>query len=254
MALATVLSRAAAGLGAPQVFVEAHLSNGLPKFSIVGLPEAAVKESRDRVRAALLSAQFNYPPGRITVNLAPADLPKEGGRFDLPIAVGILAASGQIPTGLLAELEFLGELALDGALREIRGALPVVVALRGGGRRLVLPHRNLGEASLVRGVDVLGAEHLLEVAAFLRGEAELAAPEGQCDAAASNVSSVDLADVRGQQYAKRALEVAAAGGHGLLLIGPPGTGKTMLATRLPGLLPPMCEDEALVSAAVHSLS
>jgi magnesium chelatase family protein len=253
VSLAIVHSRAQAGIDAPEVTVEVHLANGLPVLNIVGLPEAAVKESKDRVRSALVNAHFEFPgAGRITVNLAPADLPKEGGRFDLPIALGILAASGQIPREALARYEFGGELALTGALRPLRGALPFALAARRAGRTLVLPADNAAEAALVSGAEVFGAQHLLEVCAHLIGRTPL--PPAEAGPFAAREMPPDLRDVRGQHHARRALEIAAAGGHSLLMMGPPGTGKTMLASRLPGLLPPMTEDEAVESAAVASIS
>ncbi|RJQ48816.1 MAG: ATP-binding protein, partial [Gammaproteobacteria bacterium] len=253
MSLAVVYSRAQAGVDAPLVTVEVHLSNGLPSLSIVGLPEAAVKESKDRVRSALLNARFDFPARRITINLAPADLPKEGGRFDLAIALGILAASGQIPKQALGNYEFIGELALTGELRSVRGALPVALKAREAGRVLLTPVENADEAALVTGVTVLGARHLLEVCAHVAGTKALA-PHVLNTAALGEETTEDLAEVRGQQHAKRALEVAAAGGHSLLMIGPPGTGKTMLASRLPGVLPAMTDEEALESAALLSVS
>ena len=253
MSLAIVYSRAAVGIDAPLVTVEVHLSNGLPGLSIVGLPEAAVKESKDRVRGALLTSGFEFPLRRITINLAPADLPKEGGRFDLPIALGILAASGQVTGGDLARYEFLGELALSGELRPVRGVLPVAIQTREAGRTLVVPAANGGEAGLVDGVEVRVAEHLLGVCAHLNDTRPLDAPES-ADEDESPAALDDLADVRGQPHAKRALEVAAAGGHSLLMCGPPGTGKTLLASRLPGILPLMSEAEALEAAAVASIS
>jgi magnesium chelatase family protein len=253
MSLAVVHSRALAGVAAPEVTVEVHLANGLPAMSMVGLAEAAVRESKDRVRGALLHARFEFPARRITVNLAPADLPKDGGRFDLPIAIGILAASGQIPMEALDQYEFAGELALTGALRPFRGALPVALQARARQRQLILPTENAAEAALAAGALILGAAHLLDVTAHLAGIQPLVpycAPPATGDAA----SGPDLADVRGQHRAKRALEIAAAGGHSLLLIGPPGSGKTMLASRLPGILPPMNDEEALESAALQSIS
>lgn len=251
MSLALVHSRARAGVLAPPVRVEVHLSGGLPSTQIVGLPEAAVRESRDRVRAAILCAQFEFPARRITINLAPADLPKEGGRFDLPIALGILAASGQIDRQALAGYEFLGELALTGELRSIDGALPAALAAARDGRTLVVPPGNAGEAALAQQATVLSARTLLEVCAALNGSASLpvaAAP------AVEPVRLPDLADVRGQLQARRALEIAAAGGHHLLLMGSPGCGKTLLASRLPGILPAASEAEALETAAVASVS
>lgn len=251
MSLALVHSRARAGVLAPAVRVEVHLGGGLPRTHIVGLPEAAVRESLDRVRAAILCAQLEFPARRITINLAPADLPKHGGRFDLPIALGILAASDQIPRDALAGVEFLGELALTGELRPVDGVLPAAVACGRDGHRLIVAAGNGGEAALARGVDCVTARTLLEVCAHLRGARELpraeAPPPGICTFA-------DLADVRGQWQARRALEVAAAGNHHLLLIGTPGCGKTLLATRLPGLLPEASEEEALESAAIASIS
>jgi magnesium chelatase family protein len=250
--LARVFSRALAGVDASQVTVEAHLSMGLPAFAIVGLPEAAVRESRDRVRSALLNSRFDFPARRITVNLAPADLPKEGGRFDLPIALGVLAASSQIPVETLRDLEFLGELSLSGELKPVRGVLPAALKTRTAGRSLVLPCDNADEAALVSGVTVLGARHLLDVCAHLTGAQRLHAHTSTLSECPLQYD--DLAEVRGQRRAKRALEIAAAGGHSLLFIGPPGTGKSMLASRLPGILPPMTEEEALQTAAVASIS
>ncbi len=252
MSLAVVRSRALAGMEAPEVAVEAHLANGLPSFTLVGLPEAEVKEARDRVRAALVQSGFEYPQRRITVNLAPADLPKESGRFDLPIAIGLLAASGQIPANRLEEYEFAGELALTGALRPIRGALSMMLSARDSGRAFLLPAENAAEAARVRGATVYGAASLTAVCAQLVGRELLPAAE---PAAVTEAPLYPvLAGVKGQQAARRALEVAAAGGHSLLMSGPPGTGKSMLAQRLPGILPAMTEQEALESAAVLSLS
>jgi len=252
MSLALVSSRALAGIDAPEVAVEVHLGPGLPQFHIVGLPEAAVREAKDRVRAALNHARFDFPARRITVNLAPADLPKDSSRFDLPIALGILAASGQLEGSALADYEFAGELSLTGELRPVRGAFAMALHAKRGQRAFVLPAANADEAALAGHARVLPAETLLEVCAHLAGERTIGrrrrrAREGRPDA-------VDLRDVRGQSAAKRALEVAAAGGHGVLLIGPPGAGKSMLAARFPGLLPPLSEVEALEVAAVHSVS
>ena len=251
MSLAVVYTRAIAGNDAPLVTVEVHLANGLPSFTIVGLPEAEVREARDRVRAALQNARFDFPARRITVNLAPADLPKEGGRFDLPMAIGILAASAQIPSTELARYEFAGELALTGALRPVRGALATVLRAHRAGRIFVLPEESAAEAALVAQARVLSASSLLSVCAHLMGDEPMRAPIPA--PVEQSVAYKDLADVKGQAQARRALEVAAAGRHSLLMIGPPGTGKTMLAERLPGLLPPMSDDEALESAAVQSL-
>lgn len=255
MTLAIVYSRASSGITAPLVTVEAHLSFGMAGFLIVGLPEAAVKESRDRVRSALLNTHFEFPSRRITINLAPADLPKEGGRFDLPIALGILAASGQIPRELLADYEFMGELALSGELRPIKGVLPVVLSSYQSGRQLIVPFQNANEAALVQSAQVLSAKHLLEVCAHLRGEQKLSCctPTIKINSRQPE-KSLDLVDVKGQAQARRALEVAAAGSHSLLYLGPPGTGKTMLASRLPGILPELTEQQALEVAAVASVS
>ena len=253
MNVAVVYSRGLAGLDAPLVRVEAHVGNGLPAFHIVGLPETEVKEARDRVRAALQTAGFEFPQRRITVNLAPADLPKESGRFDLPIAIGILAVTGQVASQPLGGLEFAGELALSGELRPIRGALAMTFGAHRDGRAFVLPESVAAEAALARGATILPARTLLDVCAHLSGQAPLAAIEGR-SRAAREPAHMDLADVRGQLHARRALEVAAAGGHSLLFSGPPGTGKTMLALRLPGILPPMTEQEALEAAAVQSLA
>jgi magnesium chelatase family protein len=253
MSLAVVHSRALAGLEAPPVAVEVHLAGGLPAFNLVGLPDTEVKESRERVRAALQNAQFEFPVRKITVNLAPADLPKESGRFDLPIAIGILAATGQIPATALAQHEFAGELALGGALRSIRGALPMVLGARRDGRAFVLPAANAAEAALVRDAIVHPASTLLAVCAHLTG-CELIQPSAPVACVIDESKCPDLAEVRGQVQAKRALTIAAAGGHSLLMIGPPGTGKSMLAQRVAGLLPPLTEDEALASAAIASLA
>lgn len=252
MSLATVYSRALAGMTAPQVVVEAHVGNGLPAFNLVGLAETEVKEARDRVRAALLQSGFEFPARKITVNLAPADLPKESGRFDLPIALAILAASGQLPAPALAEAEFAGELALSGELRPIRGALAMLLSARDAGRTFILPAASAREAALVSGAPVLAATSLLAVCNHLCGRERLPAPEAIDADRAPDYP--DLAEVKGQLAARRALEVAAAGGHSLLMSGPPGTGKSMLAQRLPGILPPMSETEALEAAAVQSLA
>jgi len=252
MSLAVLHSRALAGMDAPPVTVEVHLGNGLPSFTIVGLPETEVKESRDRVRAALVNCRFEFPARRLTVNLAPAELPKEGGRFDLPIALGILAASGQIPSEALNRYEFAGELSLSGELRPVRGALPMVLKSAGSGRTFVLPRESAVEGALVGGAPILGAASLLEVCSHLAGSTRLSEPVRLCPAPAADYS--DLSEVRGQTHAKRALEVAAAGRHSILMIGPPGTGKSMLAVRFPALLPGMSDDEALESAALQSLA
>ena len=251
MSLAVVHSRALAGMEASPVTVEAHLANGLPSFTVVGLPEAEVKEAKDRVRAALQNARYEFPARRITVNLAPADLPKESGRFDLPIALGILAASGQLPVEPLAGCEFAGELALTGELRPIRGALAMALSAARARRAFVLPEANAPEAALVEEATIYPARSLLDVCAHLAGRA----PFARCTARAvvNGRHHPDMLEVKGQLHAKRALEIAAAGGHSLIMAGPPGTGKSMLAERLPGILPPMTRDEALAAAAVQSL-
>jgi magnesium chelatase family protein len=251
MNLALVHSRARTGVRAPAVRVEVHLSGGLPRFSLVGLPEAAVREAKDRVRAAISCAQYEFPARVITVNLAPADLPKDGGRFDLPIALGILAASGQIPLEALNEYEFVGELGLTGELRAIDGVLPAALGAAHAGRKLIVPEGNGAEAALASQAEACTARTLLEVCAMLGGRKQLprATP-----LPVVRTASVDLADVRGQAHARRALEIAAAGGHHLLLIGPPGCGKTLLASRLSGLLPEASEEEALEAAAIASVS
>ncbi len=253
MPLAIVRSRGLDGLAAPAVAVEVHLAGGLPSVTLVGLPDTEVKEARDRVRAALVNSGFEFPARRITINLAPADLPKESGRFDLPIALGILAASGQIPAGRLDDHEFAGELSLSGALRPVRGALAMMLAADAEARRFVLPAASAAEAALARPDGVLAAQSLLAVCAHLRGEALLAAAEA-APAGEETGALPDLSEVRGQAQAKRALEIAAAGEHSLLMSGPPGSGKSMLAARLPGLLPPLASDEALASAAILSLA
>ncbi|KFN49574.1 YifB family Mg chelatase-like AAA ATPase [Arenimonas composti] len=251
MNLALAHSRARTGVRAPAVRVEVHLGGGLPNFTLVGLPAAAVRESRERVRAAIVNSQLDFPQRRITVNLAPADLPKEGGRFDLAIALGILAASGQLPVQGLADLELLGELALTGELKPVDGVLPAALAVAAEGRRLLLPAGNGAEAALAGSGRAWTARTLAEVVAWLRLQREL--PRAVTAAELAPLPLPDLADVRGQAGGRRALEIAAAGGHHLLLVGPPGCGKTLLASRLPGLLPPASEAEALETAAIHSV-
>ncbi len=252
MSLAVTYSRAEVGTSAPEVVVEVHLSKGLPSFSIVGLPEAAVKESRDRVRGAIINCGFDFPRQRITVNLAPADLPKEGGRFDLPIAIGILAASNQIPKTSLKQKVFLGELALSGELRRIKGSLIASISLRNTPFSLVLPAQNVEEASMIRDNRVQGVSCLTQLCAVLNGLE--AFPELDISTPKTNQVFPDVADISGQLFAKKALELAAAGAHSMLMMGPPGTGKTLLASRLPGLLPEMTEDEALETAAIYCIT
>lgn len=253
MSLALVHSRAQVGVLAPAVSVETHLANGLPHLTLVGLPETTVKESKDRVRSAIINSGLNYPARRITQNLAPADLPKDGGRYDLAIALGILAASGQVPVSALGDFECLGELALSGGLRPVQGVLPAALAAREAGRALVVPRENAEEAALASGLVVYAAGSLLEWVAHLNGQMPLP-PYAANGLLLQSRPYPDLSEVQGQVAAKRALLVAAAGAHNLLLTGPPGTGKTLLASRLPGLLPPLDEHEALEVAAIQSVS
>jgi magnesium chelatase family protein len=262
MALAVLKSRALNGMDAPEVTVEVHLANGLPSFTIVGLPETEVKESKDRVRAALQNARFDFPAQRITVNLAPADLPKESGRFDLPIALGILAASGQIPADTLDHYEFAGELSLSGELRPIRGALAMTFAICRSAEKsakkpaaFILPRANADEAALAIDATIYPADSLLQVCAhFAANDAESRLHRHTNHAKTARRDYPDFAEVKSQLQAKRALEVAAAGTHSILMVGPPGTGKSMLAARFPGILPDMTDQEALESAAVQSLA
>jgi magnesium chelatase family protein len=253
--LAVVRSRALAGVQSPEVLVEVHLANGLPGLHLVGLPQAAVRESTDRVRAALQHAGYAMPSQRITVNLAPADLPKDSGRFDLPIAIGILAASGQVSGEALAELAFVGELSLTGEIRPVRGVLAMLLALQAHEprRRLVVPAACAAEAALAPDGSALAAAHLSEVCAHLRGEASLVRIDHKAPPPTPDLLP-DLAAVRGQALPRRALEIAAAGGHSLLMVGPPGSGKSMLAGCLAGLLPPLDHDESLACALVASIS
>lgn len=255
MSLAIVYSRACVGINAPLITVEVHLSNGLPAFHIVGLPEASVREARDRVRSALINANFEFPAKKIIVNLAPADLPKEGGRFDLAIAIGIVAAAGQIPLEVLAKHEFAGELALSGELRAVGGVLPFAMACKAAQRALIVPQQNAQEAVLIKELCCYPAQHLSEVYHHLIGQSRLpfAEPAALVKPQPGN-DSPDMQDIVGQVAAKRALEIAAAGEHHILFTGPPGTGKTMLANRLPGLLPPLTEQQAIETAAVASIS
>nr|QXF14435.1 competence protein ComM [uncultured bacterium] len=253
MSLSCVYSRARVGLDSPLVTVEVHLSNGLPAFHIVGLPEASVKESKDRVRSALINCGYEFPAKRITINLAPADLPKEGGRFDLPIAVGILAASDQLPNINLAQYEFAGELALSGELREIIGEIPMAIASQKSKRTLIIPKQNAEQASWVKQANIHAIDHLTQLFPHFSGQQALPFVEEKQHQDEVTTSHLDMADVMGQPLAKRALEIAASGGHNLLFVGPPGTGKTMLASRLPSILPPMTETEALEAAAIQSI-
>ena len=253
MSFAQVYTRSVVGLNAPSVMVEVHLSQGLPAVTMVGLPEAAVRESKDRVRSAIINSGFQFPNRRLTINLAPADLPKDGARLDLPIAIGILAASGQIDETVLAQYEFIGELALNGDLRGIAGALAVSRALKADQRTLIVPKDNADEAVKVDGVKVLQADTLKAVCQHLMNEQQLSQAEHKTSYQSANYQ-LDLADVKGQHQARRALEIAAAGGHSLLFCGSPGTGKTLMASRLPTILPPLNDHEALEVASIYSIA
>lgn len=253
MSFAQVYTRSVVGLNAPSVMVEVHLSQGLPAVTMVGLPEAAVRESKDRVRSAIINSGFQFPNRRLTINLAPADLPKDGARLDLPIAIGILAASGQIDETVLAQYEFIGELALNGDLRGIAGALAVSRALKADQRILIVPKDNADEAVKVEGVRVLQADTLKAVCQHLMNEQQLSQAEHKTSYQSANYM-LDLADVKGQHQARRALEIAAAGGHSLLFCGSPGTGKTLMASRLPTILPPLNDHEALEVASIYSIA
>lgn len=253
MSLAIVHTRARVGMDAPSVTVEVHLSNGLPAFNIVGLPDAAVRESKERVRSAILNSELEFPQRRITINLAPADLPKDGGRFDLAIAIGILVASKQLPSTALEQQEFLGELALSGELRPVEGVLTAALACSKNRLALVVPAANGNEACLPQDSRIYACSDLLQVCKLLSEPANAKLHLGTQETQ-SAVEYPDLADVKGQYQAKRALEVAAAGKHNMLMMGPPGAGKSMLAARLPGILPTMTEQESMETAAVHSVA
>lgn len=263
MSFAKVFTRSVVGLHAPSVTVEVHLSQGMPALTIVGLPEAAVRESKDRVRSALINSDYDFPSRRLTINLAPADLPKDGSRLDLPIAMGILAASGQVDEAVLAGFEFAGELALNGELRPISGVLSIARAIKQTGvqRTLIVPMDNADEAARVLGVTVLGAcdlqsvcRHLNVVSGISQNQDDLLPPVQPQHGVSDVVYKLDLADVKGQYHARRALEIAAAGGHSLLFKGPPGSGKTLMASRLPSILPPLSDDESLEVASIYSIA
>lgn len=253
MSLATIYSRAQCGMRSPSVLVEVHISNGLPGLSIVGLPEAAVKESKDRVRSAIINSGYSFPAKRITINLAPADLPKEGGRFDLPIALGILAASGQISQEKLSHYEFGGELALSGELRKISGIIPFAIECHKSNRSLAIPIENSSEANLVTDLEIYSLHSLKSIVEHLNEQNILPAQNFTNESKENAFNHLDLADVKGQHQARRALEISASGAHNLIFVGPPGTGKTMLASRLNGILPKLNATEALETASIKSI-
>ncbi|HIF88326.1 MAG TPA: ATP-dependent protease [Candidatus Thioglobus sp.] len=251
--LAKIFTRAADGLDAPLVSIEVHISGGLPCFSIVGLPEGAVKESKDRVRSALMNSKYRFPTQRITVSLAPANLPKSGGRYDLGIALGLLMASGQLKSVKdINEFEFYGELGLDGAVRGTEGLLTALVQGFSSEHHLVIPETNIDESTLVNEASIYPCNHLLQICGFLSGAGEM--KKLQIKEVSSNHTNFDFSQVKGQHQAKRAMEVAASGGHNLLLIGPPGAGKTMLSERLPSILPPLTKEQALERASIYSVA
>lgn len=252
MPLAVTYCRSSRGITAPLVSVEAHLANGLPRFNMVGLPETAVKESKERVRSALMNSQFRFPGRRITVNLAPADIPKSGGRFDLAIAIAILAASEQLHDVELQHYEFIGELGLTGTVRPVSCALPAAIATQKNGRTLFISRENAFEASLVEDLTIYAVDHLVQVSAHLTGQ-RLITPYQRPTQPAPCEPSSNLSAVKGQKHAKRALEIAAAGRHSMLMIGPPGTGKTLLSQCLPSISPDLAKEQALETAAVQSI-
>lgn len=276
MSFAQVYTRSVVGLHAPEIIIEVHLSQGLPALTIVGLPEAAVRESKDRVRSAILNSGFQFPNRRLTINLAPADLPKDGARLDLPIAIGILAASDQLDPAVLSGFEFIGELALNGELRQVSGSLAVARAIKAevlaaglaknndqaqlSSRQLIVPTINGAEASRVDGITVLAASNLKAVCNHLQALTDSSLLDERLTAVMpSQVQQhigyqVDMADVKGQHHARRALEIAAAGGHSLLFTGPPGSGKTLMASRLPTILPDLSAEDALEVASTYSVA